>query len=181
LIPAGAKVLDVGCGDGLLSAMIARERPDITLQGIDVLVRQGAHIAVREFDGENIPFEDGAYDVVLLVDVLHHATEPKVLLSEASRVARDCLVIKDHTRNGPFADATLRFMDTMGNARHGVALPFNYWSRCEWDECFGSLKMNVRFWNSRLRLYPFWLDWAFGRSLHFVSVLGLTKCAASRE
>ena len=37
------------------------------------------------------------------------------------------IVLKDHTRNGLFSGSTLRFMDWVGNARHGVRLPYNYW------------------------------------------------------
>jgi hypothetical protein len=38
-----------------------------------------------------------------------------ILLREAARVAREAVVIKDHTKNGLAADATLRFMDRIGN------------------------------------------------------------------
>ena len=41
-------------------------------------------------------------------------------------------MIKDHTLNGLFAGPTLRLMDKIGNARHGVALPYNYWPRQKW-------------------------------------------------
>ena len=35
-------------------------------------------------------------------------------------------------QTGFLAGPTLRFMDWIGNARHGVALPYNYWSAQEW-------------------------------------------------
>src|SRR5207244_11235162 len=58
------------------------------------------YIEVRPFDGDTIPYEDGSFDVALLVDVVHHADHPLELLSEARRVARSCLVIKDQTLEG---------------------------------------------------------------------------------
>src|SRR6266516_1981263 len=67
LIPQGASVLDVGCGDGLLAKLISQKRPDLTLEGIDVLVRPQTHIPVRAFDGRRIDSPDGAYDVVMFV------------------------------------------------------------------------------------------------------------------
>ena len=39
LVPSAARVLDVGCGDGLISAVLQSRRPDLTVIGIDVLPR----------------------------------------------------------------------------------------------------------------------------------------------
>ena len=60
MIPSGACVLDVGCGDGLLADLVLRQRPDLTVRGIDVLVRPETHIAVAPFDGHQIPYPDGS-------------------------------------------------------------------------------------------------------------------------
>jgi trans-aconitate methyltransferase len=38
-LPQGAKVLDIGCGSGDLAALIMARRPDVRVEGIDVLVR----------------------------------------------------------------------------------------------------------------------------------------------
>ncbi len=136
VIPREASVLDVGCGDGLLSRRIKELRPDIDVRGIDVLVRRQTHIPVKAFDGATIPEPSGAVDIVLFVDVLHHTVDPNVLLREAARVARRGVVIKDHTQDRALAGPTLRFMDFVGNAHHGVALPYNYWPRRRLDRNF---------------------------------------------
>ena len=86
-------------------------------------------------------------------------------------MARRAVLIKDHTRNGPMAEATLRFMDFVGNARFGVSLPYNFWCRKQWDEAIHELGLEVEVWRSRLGLYPQWAKWLFGRSLHFVGLL----------
>ena len=54
-IPIRAEVLDVGTGDGSIAKAIALHRPDIKIEGIDVLIRPSTHIPVRLFDGEHIP------------------------------------------------------------------------------------------------------------------------------
>jgi 2-polyprenyl-3-methyl-5-hydroxy-6-metoxy-1,4-benzoquinol methylase len=46
LISQNSLVLDVGCGDGLVAHWIRQKRPDITLQGIDILVREETSIPV---------------------------------------------------------------------------------------------------------------------------------------
>jgi SAM-dependent methyltransferase len=171
LVPASASVLDVGCGDGLLAHRLGELRPDLSLSGIDTLVRPATRVPVARFDGRRLPNPDASVDVVMFVDVLHHADDPLGLLREACRVARRALVIKDHTREGLLAGPTLRFMDFVGNARHGVALPYNYWTHARWLEAFAGLGLEVRSWVADLRLYPRAADWLFGRGLHFVARL----------
>jgi SAM-dependent methyltransferase len=171
LLPARATVLDVGCGDGKLGRLLADTRPDIDVAGIDVLVREGAHIPVAPFDGQTLPQADRSVDVVLFVDVLHHTDDPAVLLREARRVARRAIVLKDHTADGFLSRPTLRFMDHVGNARYGVSLPYNYWPRRRWLKTFDEISLRITAWHDRLELYPKPADWIFGRSLHFVARL----------
>ena len=171
LLPADASALNVGCGDGELDRQLAELRPDLQIQGIDVLIREGARVPVRAFDGERLPDSDDSFDVVLLVDVLHHTPDPVVLLKEARRVARQSVIIKDHCRDGLLAGPTLRFMDWIGNARHGVALPYNYWPRSRWLATFRDLKLDIEEWRSKLGLYAPPAGWVFERSLHFLARL----------
>ncbi len=171
LIPRNSSVLDVGCGDGSLAGLIMKKRDDLSINGIDVQIRNNTCIPVDLFDGRAIPFEDADFDVVMFVDVLHHTADPIILLSEAARVARRAIVIKDHTANGVFAIPTLRFMDWVGNARHGIALPYNYWPRRKWLESFKLLGLTVKQWESELGIYAPPANWLFGRSLHFVALL----------
>ena len=78
-------------------------------------------------------------------------------------------MFKDHTMNGLFAYETLRFMDWVGNAHHGVALPYNYWPEEKWRACFASLGMTTEEWVSRLDLYPAPFGHIFDRGLHFIA------------
>ncbi len=171
LMPRDASVLDVGCGDGTIDTLILSQRPDISIRGVDVLVRPTTKIPVDPFDGERLPCADKSFDVVCFVDVLHHTNDPTVLLKEAKRVARKLVVLKDHTMDGWLAYATLRFMDWVGNAHHGVVLPYNYWPEQRWRATFGALGMSVARWEPDLGLYPFPASLVFGRHLHFVAAI----------
>lgn len=168
-LPVGASVLDVGCGDGLIDKRIMELRPDVSIVGIDVLIRDNTHIPVSPFDGVVIPYGNDTFDSVIFVDVLHHTVDPSILLREARRVSRKCVVLKDHAREGLLAEETLRFMDWVGNAHHGVVLPYNYWSKPEWDKQIDLLGLTCDFWNSTLRLYPWPASLFFDRKLHFVA------------
>ena len=175
VIPANARVLDVGCGDGLVASLVMKKRPDVEIRGIDVLIRPRTHIPVEGFDGRVIPYEDDSFDAVMFVDVLHHTDDPAVLLAEAARVARQSVVIKDHTSDGILAAQTLRFMDDVGNARHGVVLPYNYWTKVRWLDTFAAHHLEIGNWKMDLKLYAWPADLIFGRSLHFVARLDLAR------
>jgi SAM-dependent methyltransferase len=173
LLPADAYVLDVGCGDGEIAALIQSQRPDVTVRGVDVLVREHTRVPVEEFDGRTLPFADGSFDAVMFIDVLHHCQWPIDLLREARRVSRRAIVIKDHLLQGVGARRTLRFMDDVGNRRYGVVLPHNYLRPHQWKEAFAELELSVEHMDQRLGLYPWPFSLVFDRHLHFVARLAL--------
>lgn len=170
LLAPRARVLDVGAGDGRLAALLAAARPDLAIRCVDVQARPTSAYPVEVYDGVRLPFGDQSFDAVLLVDVLHHASDPLALLAEARRVGRRVLV-KDHALEGPLADATLRFMDWVGNARHGIPLPFRYWTRSAWLAVFVRLGLDVRSWQGALGMYPWPATLLFDRGLHFLAAL----------
>jgi len=169
LIPPGAHVLDVGSGDGDVAQQVMASRSDVHVRGIDVLVRPSTHIPVEAFDGARIPAADRSIDAVLLIDVLHHTHDPAALLREAARVARHAVIVKDHCADGAFAKLTLRAMDWVGNARYGVALPYNYWPEWRWRRELERMGLRIDAWHGKLDLYPPPLSLLFDRRLHFVA------------
>lgn len=169
-LPTDARVLDVGCGSGDLALLLMQLRPDVTIEGIDVLVRPDTAITVHEYDGQHIPFADNAFDAAIVVDVLHHTDDPAAVMAEIARVA-PVVIVKDHLRDGIAANLTLSFMDWVGNAAHGVRLPYNYLSSREWSGIWGKLGLHTRQFTTRLALYPRPFTWLFDRQLHFVTIL----------
>lgn len=175
MIPQNAAVLDVGCGDGLIDRMILEARGDLSLQGIDVSLRPQLHIPTVCFDGRTIPHPDKSFDAVMFLDVLHHTLDPMILITEARRVARKCILVKDHNRTGLGAGPILRFMDWIGNAPHSVVLTYNYWAEQRWREAFARLNLTVAEYRSDLGLYPIPARWIFERSLHFLARLDINN------
>jgi ubiquinone/menaquinone biosynthesis C-methylase UbiE len=147
-------VLDVGCGDGRLAALIRDQVAGIRIEGYDLLVRQDAAIPVRPFDGRRIPQADRSVDAVMMVDVLHHTEDPTVLLREAARVATKAIILKDHRLSRPLAGPTLRFMDWLGKR-----------------EAWAALGLEVDHYQTRIGLYPLAARWLFEPGLHFVARL----------
>jgi len=170
-IPQRASVLDVGCGDGTISDLIRQLRPDISIQGVEFLVRPGCKIDCTAFDGMTLPFPDSSFDVCLFVDVLHHTSDPLVLLREAARVSSSFVLIKDHLDENFLDNATLKFMDWIGNRPHGVVLTYNYQSRKQWTSYFASCGLVETNWTTKVLLYPPPFSLIVGRGLHFVGLL----------
>jgi SAM-dependent methyltransferase len=85
LLPAKARVLDVGCGSGFiahhLSAMVGTN-----VVGIDLGPTTEAPITYRQFNGRQLPVDDGSVDAVLLCYVLHHAEDVDTVMKELRRV-----------------------------------------------------------------------------------------------
>jgi SAM-dependent methyltransferase len=172
MIPDGVTtLLDVGCGDGTLARSIMERRPGIDATGVEIRARPRTAIPVQEFDGRILPFADGAHDVVILVDVLHHADDPTLLLREAGRVAARAVIIKDHLTGAWLSHERLRLMDWVGNIGHGVPLRYAYWSRHQWQDVFARVALREIDRRERLGLYGPALEWLFERQLHFVSHL----------
>lgn len=174
-IPQDASVLDVGCGDGTIASLIAELRPDISIEGVEFAVRPICRIPCTAFDGAKLPFADQAFDGCLFVDVLHHTDDARVLLREAARVSRSFVLIKDHLCESALDNATLRFMDWIGNRPHGVRLPYNYASRRDWTRHFTDCGLAESAWTTKVPLYSAPFSLVVGRGLHFVTLLRKTQ------
>jgi len=171
-IPDGpARVLDLGCGDGQVAVALMRRRSELSVEGVDVLVRPVTHIPVTRYDGVTLPFADASFDHVTIVDVLHHTDDPAAVLKEAARVAARSVIIKDHLREGWMAGPVLRLMDWVGNRGHDVRLPYNYLDGAQWQAAYASAGVGEVQRRENLSLYPVPLNWIFERRLHFVSRL----------
>ncbi len=174
ILPARSNVLDVGCGDGRLMARVAAGSNNMQVRGVDVVSREQAHIPVDIYNGRKLPFADNSHDAVVLIDVLHHASDIKGLLMECNRVGRDCIIIKDHLVHGRFSRSILELMDRIGNRRFNVCLDCKYLSRKQWQDLFMSLGLTIETWTENLGLYPFPLSLIFDRQLHFLTRLRIT-------
>ena len=97
------KVLEIGCGDGVLLELLSEETDDfveglwaveIAESAVDATKRRGI-TKLREcslFDGYTLPFCDDEFDVAIMSHVLEHVEYPRRLLYEAGRVSRHVFV-----------------------------------------------------------------------------------------
>jgi SAM-dependent methyltransferase len=91
----GQSALDVGCGPGALTAELALRLGDGAVRAVDPSVSFAAAVrqrlpgvAVAQAIAEQLPFDDGVFDVVMAQLVVHFMTDPVAGLTEMGRVAR---------------------------------------------------------------------------------------------
>lgn len=93
---APGRVLDIASGDGVLAELLAPHSQEYVCVDASARVvaaasdrlRRFEHVAVREGDMHALPFEDGHFDLVVLMHALTYATRPAVAVAEAARVLR---------------------------------------------------------------------------------------------
>jgi SAM-dependent methyltransferase len=86
-VPRGSALLDVGSWDGRTAQLLAESR-GARVTCVDVVDHNQTDLPFRTFDGSTLPWEDGSFDAVTLLFVLHHSAHDAVLLREAARVCR---------------------------------------------------------------------------------------------
>ena len=94
LVPEGARVLDLGCGDGALLDLLTRQK-GCTGYGIEIddanvlaCVQRGINVLQLNLHQGLKAFQDQSFDVVLQIDTLQHLRNAETMLRETARVGR---------------------------------------------------------------------------------------------
>jgi len=95
-------ILDVGCGEGVLTAQWADQLGSGRIVGIDLDDpklkaewdrRQRANLDYRVEDATNLSFSNGEFDMATAIEVLEHVPDPERTVSEMARVARRWVLV----------------------------------------------------------------------------------------
>ncbi|MBF0425815.1 MAG: methionine biosynthesis protein MetW [Magnetococcales bacterium] len=98
LVAHGARVMDLGCGDGLLLAHLIRQKKargfgvEISLEGVRACIERGVPVYHGDIDQGLSDHHANAFDYVILSHTLQTVTRPQFVIQEMLRVGKKSIV-----------------------------------------------------------------------------------------
>ncbi|QEC48644.1 methyltransferase domain-containing protein [Baekduia soli] len=101
-LAAPESILDVGCGEGVLTHRWAQKPGVRRIVGLDLddpllheawKGRQHPNLEYRVMKAENLPFADGEFEVATAIEVLEHVPDPEHTVAEMARCASGHLLV----------------------------------------------------------------------------------------
>jgi ubiquinone/menaquinone biosynthesis C-methylase UbiE len=136
-----ASVLDVGCGEGIVTERLARSLRSAGVLGVDADAkhlqeewrsRSADNLSFATGSAYDLPFADRSYDLVCALEVLEHLERPREALEEMSRVAGSALLLSVPNEPGWRISHLLagRNVRALGNTPGHI----NHWSKRSFAE-----------------------------------------------
>jgi methionine biosynthesis protein MetW len=128
MVPRGARVLDLGCGDGALLAHLQATRGcsgygvEINDANVHACIARGVNVVQLNLDEGLAMFQDKSFDVVLQIDTLQHLRNAEVMLRETARVGKQGIVAFPN-----FAHWANRLQVLMGQMPVTKTLPYQWY------------------------------------------------------
>ncbi|KMO30233.1 SAM-dependent methyltransferase [Methylobacterium tarhaniae] len=98
LVEPGSRVLDVGCGDGSLLALLRDRRGvdgrgiELSREGVNACLAHGLPVIQGDADTDLAAYPDDAFDYVILSQTIQATRQPKVVLEHLLRIGRRAIV-----------------------------------------------------------------------------------------
>ena len=98
LVNPGARVLDLGCGEGDLLAHLQKNKSvngyglEIDPDNITTCIHKGVNVIEQDLDSGLANFADNSFDLVVMTDTLQSVKAPLQLLDEMLRIGHQCIV-----------------------------------------------------------------------------------------
>lgn len=176
-------LLEVGCGDGALSGLIAKTfgcrvtGTDPSAEGIrfsqEMFKKHRLEGSFLVTEGYHLPYPDGTFDVIVLADVIEHLQNPGAMLTELKRLIKESghIIITTPIRSSEHPEDKMHVQEFFPDQLIGLCEPF-FGSPSErilshpvvWYELY---TYGQKFTRSLIRLYCRLADKIFGQNVFF--------------
>lgn len=145
-IPKNCTVLDVGCGNMLVSKYLNKFNKSLPT-GLDVINMNLTNLPHKIYNGKNIPYPDKSFDVSLLMGVLHHCQNPESLLLETKRATKQKIVLFEDVYFNPLEKIWVKIRDITGNIPEEPHMNFSlkFHDTKEWEQIFKRSNLNISY------------------------------------
>ena len=137
-----SKILDLGCGSGIIGKEFQKYFKS-ELLGVDIKKNLIKDIPFQLANGENLPFKEKSFDIVLLNFVLHHTKDPEQVLREAKRVGKKIIIFEDLPKGCLGRLFCLIHGESFAIFFQKTRNYGNFKSEREWEDIFEKLKLKV--------------------------------------
>ncbi|MDR2016187.1 MAG: methionine biosynthesis protein MetW [Burkholderiales bacterium] len=127
-VAPGARVLDLGCGDGSLLAYLRRTRQvtgygvEISIEGVKASIAHRVNVLQRDLEGGLADFADNSFDCVILSQTLQAMHRLEALVESMLRVGREAIVTFPN-----FGYWSLRWQLLRGRMPVSESLPYQWY------------------------------------------------------
>jgi len=139
----GDRVLDLGCGSGLVGKALIKLF-NIDLIGIDIEDTREEKIPFKKSDGKKLPFSDKHFDAVLISYVFHHTKNSDKILREAIRVSKRYIFILEDTPDTIIDRFICRLHGFGFKMLFGLKDSYQFHSKKEWIDYFRVNKLKLK-------------------------------------
>ena len=169
-------VLDFGCGDLALAAVLLKKYPKLKITGVDVVdfSKKPKNIQYVSYNGSKLPFKNNSFDTVISFYVFHHCPSAAASFKECARVARGRIVFVESVYRYPWERPFMKLLDWIYNKVKSESVPLSYQflSYKGWQKVF--IENNIKIKKSK-RIKQIFLPEILPIGISYVFELAKTK------